>query len=277
MAVAAGGASITGMHALSRGTGRCSAQFASAAIFLFREGKLYTRCPERTDPSQFLSEGATMSIPEPGDHNVEPPKKEPSAAHPHYALIAAGVIVVGVCLALAIATGGPAAHPPATPAAASVEPAPAPAPPPRGYWQFDSETNPVTGVLKETAYLKYHGDENIVIRLDGKQLDCYVTTGEFLETLANMHSRISTVQYKFDDGKVVRQGWSIGADNTVLFYPGSCAPFLAQLRKSTSLAFEYRPADKMPKPVVFDITAFPEEFRVAVPPSVRGQPNTAKN
>jgi len=128
-------------------------------------------------------------------------------------------------------------------------------------WQVDTETNPVTGIQKKVATLKYRDKQNIIIRLNGETLDCYITTDEFLETVDNMDSRVSTVQYKFDDGKVIRQGWTISGDNTALFYPGNCSPFIAQLRKAKSLAFEYRPSEKIPATITFDVAGFPDDFK----------------
>jgi hypothetical protein len=134
-----------------------------------------------------------------------------------------------------------------------------------GYWQLDHDTNPVTGVVKTTAYLKYQGDRNIYVRRNGKTLQCYITTGEFMETASNLDSRVSTVQYRFDGGHVVRQGWWVGDDNETLFYPGNCAPFLKQLGQAKSMAFEYHPAGKIESTVTFDVTGFPNVFNVSAP------------
>jgi invasion protein IalB len=132
---------------------------------------------------------------------------------------------------------------------------------PESDWQVNSETNPVTGIIKKVATLKYRDKQNIIIRLNGKKLDCYITTDEFLETIDNMHSRVSTVQYKFDDGKVIRQGWTISDDNTALFYPGNCSLLITQLRTAKTLAFEYRPSEKIPETITFNVAGFPEDFK----------------
>jgi hypothetical protein len=88
-----------------------------------------------------------------------------------------------------------------------VNPTPA-APVAESAWQVHREVNPVTGVTTITASLKYQGSRNIIVREIGKKLECYIETDEFLETLENMHTGISTVQYKFDDGKVGKDGRS---------------------------------------------------------------------
>ncbi len=133
---------------------------------------------------------------------------------------------------------------------------------PQGSWRLSSETNPVTGEVRTVASLNSSsGDEQyIIIRLVGKKLDCYVNTNEFLETVNNMESRISTVQYKFDAGKVVRQGWSISANNEALFYPGNCATLIAQIKKAKTLALEFRPSETIPETITFDVEGFPEGF-----------------
>jgi invasion protein IalB len=147
---------------------------------------------------------------------------------------------------------------PSTQSAPSQEPAAS-----QGNWQLSSETNPVTGEVTTGASLDSPSDEEqyIVIRLIGKKLECYVNTNEFLETVENLESHISTVQYKFDDGKVVRQGWTLSSDNEALFYPGNCVSFIVQLRKAKTLAFEFRPSEKIPQTIIFDVEGFPEGFK----------------
>ena len=125
---------------------------------------------------------------------------------------------------------------------------------------MSGETNPVTGGVTTTAWLKYHGRQNIYIRQRGKKLELYVDTDEFLETVDNMHSRRSPVQYKFDNGKVVRQSCIISDDNAALFYPGNPEAFIAQMRNAKNLAIEYHPADKVPQTISFDVTGFPDAF-----------------
>jgi hypothetical protein len=131
-----------------------------------------------------------------------------------------------------------------------------------GIWRVDHEVNPVTGVETTVAYLEFQGRRNLYVRQVGKKaVECYIETDQFLETIDNLDSRVSTVQYRIDGGKVVRQGWSIGDNNEDLFYPGNCAPLVAQLRKAKSLAFEYRPSGKLPATITFDMTGFPDEFK----------------
>jgi hypothetical protein len=130
----------------------------------------------------------------------------------------------------------------------------------QSYWKVKSESNAVTGQLTTTAYLTYQGKQNIYVRQTGKKLECYIDTDEFLETVNNLDSRNSTVQYKFDDGKVTRQTWTLSDDNNALFYPGNPKLFLAQMRHANTLAFEYRPADRIPQTITFDVTGFPDVF-----------------
>jgi invasion protein IalB len=132
-----------------------------------------------------------------------------------------------------------------------------------GDWQLSSDTNAVTGEVTTVASLHSALDENqyIIVRLIGKKLDCYVNTNEFLETVENIESHLSTVQYKFDDGKVVRQGWTLSSNNEALFYPGNCATFIARIKKAKTLALEFRPSEKIPETITFDVEGFPEAFR----------------
>lgn len=81
-----------------------------------------------------------------------------------------------------------------------------------------------------------------------------------LETVENMDSNISVIAYKFDDGPIVRQGWRMSTDHEGLFYPGNPSVFLEKMRRAKRLAFEYKPADKVPQTISFDVSQFPMEF-----------------
>lgn len=138
-------------------------------------------------------------------------------------------------------------------------------------WQVDHDVNAVTGVETTIAFLKNAGRQNIYVRQIGKKLECYITTDEFLETKDNLENRLSTVQYKFDDGKITHQGWLVGASNEDLFYPGSCASFIPELRNHKRLAFEYRPADQVAQTITFDVTGFPDSFKVDTSVPIRAR------
>jgi hypothetical protein len=126
-------------------------------------------------------------------------------------------------------------------------------------WRVSSSTNALTGEVNITAINGY-GDQSIVVRLRGSKLDCYVTTGKFLETADNMDSRRSLVKYRFDDGPIVRQSWTISDDNTALFFPGNATTFLRQMHSAKRFVIEYSPADVIPETASFDVTSFPSEF-----------------
>jgi hypothetical protein len=49
-----------------------------------------------------------------------------------------------------------------------------------------------------------------------------------------------------DQGKVIRQFWTISDDNTALFCPKHPEGFIKQLRAAKQFAFEYEPNDKDP-------------------------------
>jgi hypothetical protein len=126
-------------------------------------------------------------------------------------------------------------------------------------WRISSTHNDLTGQLEITAVNGW-GSEAIIIRQRGKTLDCYVTTGEFLETTDNMHTRRSLVKYKFDDGSIVRQTWILSDDNTALFYPGKPNSFLQKMRGAKRFVIEYSPSDKIPQTASFDVSSFPAEL-----------------
>ena len=100
---------------------------------------------------------------------------------------------------------------------------------------------------------------------------------EFLETIDNINSRDSTVQYRLDDGEPVRQTWTLSDDNTALFYPGSCAPFIAKLRTAKQLAFEYRPAGRTESTLTFPIEELPDVFTAAAPARPRRAPQDGED
>ncbi len=126
-------------------------------------------------------------------------------------------------------------------------------------WDLRTSTNPVSGEVTVVAATDDGIGHSFVLRRRGARLDCYVNTGEFLETVDNMESRISTVRFKLDEGKPLRQGWTISDDNTALFC-GNARVVIGQIQKAHSLAIEYQPADKVPQTAVFDVSQLPAAF-----------------
>jgi hypothetical protein len=142
---------------------------------------------------------------------------------------------------------------------ASVRKPPLEEPAPASPWNVSTSTNDVTSVQTVVASTGYR-DHALIIRRIGRKLECYITTGEFLETVENMESNIAGVAYKFDDRPIVRQGWHMATDHESLFYPGDPSLFLAKMRKAKQLSIEYKPADKVPQTISFDVSQFPAEF-----------------
>ena len=70
---------------------------------------------------------------------------------------------------------------------------------------MNTNTSPLTGDITTVAE-----SGPLIVRLRGKKLDCYVSTGQFLETTENMHSRASLARYRFDHGKTEGTGASAG-------------------------------------------------------------------
>lgn len=169
-----------------------------------------------------------------------------------------GCILVAACIVIAKTDSAPST-PVAPPSASAAEPSAAQPTAPSD-WTLTQSTNPVTGVV--TTVAETAGEHNIVVRLIGKKLECYISTPDFLETVAIEEGASSSVQYRFDNGPVIRQGWALGADNTSLFGESHCTAFIAALRKSKQLAFEYKPADTVATTSTFDVAGFPTEFVV---------------
>lgn len=126
-------------------------------------------------------------------------------------------------------------------------------------WKVSTSTNELNGVKSITATNGF-GEEAIIVRLIGKKLECYVTTGTFLETIDNLDSRRTLVKYKFDNGGIVQQSWIISDDNTALFYPGNPMAFIKNMRKAKRFVIEYSPAHLVPQTASFDVSLFPSEI-----------------
>jgi len=160
----------------------------------------------------------------------------------------------------------------------SVDPAPSPVAPIVSPWTVSVSNNELTGerTVKAIAGICRRCDQTIVIRLTGKKLECYLDTGKFLETVDNMESNLSVVKYKFDDGPIVRQSWSMSSDHEALFYPGNPSAFLQKMRKAKRFIIEYKPADVIPETASFDFPPFPTEFAQVLDAAVSKANTTAK-
>jgi hypothetical protein len=133
---------------------------------------------------------------------------------------------------------------------------------PSSPWNVSTDRNELTGETTVTAVVSHSRDGGFIVRQRGKQLDCYVTTGEFLETVENMHSRLSGVGYKFDEGPIVRESWIISDDNVALFIPGNPTSYLKRMRKAKRFVIEYHSTDKIPQTMSFDVSSFPSEIQL---------------
>jgi hypothetical protein len=145
----------------------------------------------------------------------------------------------------------------------------APAPAILSPWSVSASKNELSGEAQLTVINGFR-DHAIIVRKRGKKLDCYITTGEFLETVENMDSRRSAVRYKFDDGAIVRQEWIISDNNTSLFYPADPRTFLFKMSIAKRFIVEYRPSDKVPQTQSFDVSPFPPELLEILGPAGRG-------
>lgn len=125
-------------------------------------------------------------------------------------------------------------------------------------WYVSTSVNELSGektVRAETGL----GRQTLIIRQIGKKLDCYVNTGQFLETIENIDTHLCPIKYKFDDGPIVQQSWILASDNEGLFFPGNPSAFLRKMRSSSRLVIEFKPADRVPATMSFDVSQFPKE------------------
>ena len=129
---------------------------------------------------------------------------------------------------------------------------------PSSPWHVSTHSNPVTDELTTVAVTGERG-KYLFLRLTGKTLECYLETGEFLETVENMESTTDTVEYRFDHDLPERHVWLMGANNESLFCPNPTS-FIASMRKAQSLSIQYKPADKIPQAVTFDVSQLPAAF-----------------
>lgn len=172
-----------------------------------------------------------------------------------------GAIIAPALLLLGCNQSQPESTSVVTPTEAPAKPAPAPVSP----WGVSTSRNELTGEVKITAETDTSGKEGLIVRLVGKKLDCYLTTDDFLETVENLHTHLSLVKYRLDDGNIVRQEWVISNDNTGLFVPSSSVrAFVQKLSKAKRLVIEYEPADVLPKTALFHVSSFPSEMTNAL-------------
>jgi hypothetical protein len=160
------------------------------------------------------------------------------------------VILAGLLLAVVLAASRCGSYQKPAPAQPE-QPAEVGLPPPPSPWHVDTDTSPLTGEITTVAE-----SGPLVVRLRGKKLDCYIATEQFLETVENMHSRTSLVRYRFDQGPLVNEYWTISDDNTALFAPGGCSPFLRKLSKAETLVLEYKPADVIAQTTTINVSQF---------------------
>jgi hypothetical protein len=141
---------------------------------------------------------------------------------------------------------------------------------PASPWRTSTSKSEVTGEETTTASLSqssvdkyapngrdFFGKEELVVRQTGHKLEFYFDAAVFMETLQNVDSGLSQVSYKFDDGPVVHQAWSMSKDYNALFYPGNPSAFLKSMAKAKRFAIEYRPADTVAQSISFDVSQFP--------------------
>lgn len=156
----------------------------------------------------------------------------------------------------------------ATAATSTANTAPDSTEPSESNWSESQDSDAVTGVVTKYASTKTIGEQGVIVRKRGdRTTEVFVNTGEFLETVDNVESGVTQVAYKFDNGPVIRQYWTLSSDKTSLFYPGNPDEFLRKLRQAKTFAFQYKPADKVPQSVTFDVTGLPNGFISSANPS----------
>lgn len=94
----------------------------------------------------------------------------------------------------------------------------------------------------------------LVIRCTGKRAEVFVDVHEVVDQEAG-------VRIKFDDGKPVKQFWSVGSYEAL--FSRDAGDFLRSIRTAKIFYFEYSPHQRVPRVVSFDVTKFPDEMGAA--------------
>jgi transposase-like protein len=117
--------------------------------------------------------------------------------------------------------------------------------PPQNNWRIQESTGSIDGV-KTTVISNGYGDQEIIIRFRGKNLEAYVTTPEIVD------DEEAPVRVRFDDGKPIGQVWTRSTDYRAVFSPNP-RWLVAKLQTSKKFYIEYHPYEKAPETLSFDV------------------------
>jgi hypothetical protein len=155
--------------------------------------------------------------------------------------------MVALCLTTAACSSSPtpSAQPPI---AGEAKPAEAPAAESTN-WFKSEKSDPMDGTKEIAVMTSAMGQPSgtLIIRFKGKKLDVYVNTDEIVD------DESASVRVKFDDAAPVRQIWTRSTDYKAIFSPD---PFglLARLQLSNKFYIEYRPYQRTPDTIIFNVT-----------------------
>jgi len=99
---------------------------------------------------------------------------------------------------------------------------------------------------------------NLTVRHAGSKLECYLASGDFLDTVDHSSNRHSPIRYRFDDAPQVHEDWILSDHGTALLYPGDAGAFVARIRKSKSLEVEVSRNGRGFDILTFDLRLFPD-------------------
>ena len=100
-------------------------------------------------------------------------------------------------------------------------------------WHISTSSNPIDGtktVVLETYATNHH--DMLVIRLTGRKLEVYVTTGNIVQ------DEKASVRIKFDNDTPTKQTWDRSADYNGIFSPDPSG-FVTRLQRSSEFYIEY--------------------------------------
>lgn len=114
-------------------------------------------------------------------------------------------------------------------------------------WVLSTDASPMDRTHRLTLQTEAKEIPNgtLIVRFTGSRLEVYVITEDVI-------GEDTSVRIKFDEGTPIRQTWNPAKDAETLFSPDPTA-LLAKLQGATRFYIEYKPYDKIPQTITFDV------------------------
>ena len=126
-------------------------------------------------------------------------------------------------------------------------------------WSVSKDTNPLNGAVTVTA-INTSGSAAMVLRRTGKNLELYVNTGQFLETIESVETHRVAVNFRIDDAKIETGYWGLSTDYTAVFFRGNIQKMMDRLSHARRFVIQFYPTDKIAQTAVFDVQNIPPEI-----------------